>query len=126
MERKGILEFMRKCLSNKDYNKKVSGESEITKLIENLFTDLHKHYGFKDIEGAGKCKHQLRFELLYMRRNAMSFSEIAEETMSDVQNDTFKHHVRNYNKTALQYITEESNVNADYALLLSEYQKSEE
>ena len=40
--RKGILQFIKKCLSDSDYNKKLSSNSRMTKLMEILLLDLYK------------------------------------------------------------------------------------
>lgn len=123
MERKGILQFMRNCLSDPNYNKIISSNKRLIKLIKNLFSHFYIHYGLKDIEENGRCKHQLRFTLLYLEKNKMTFTEIADETLLNVTEDTFKHHVKKYNQTILKFITAESYVDANYAILLEEYFK---
>ena len=93
-------------------------------LIENLRTDLYKHYGFIDIENKdnpGKgCHNQLRFYCLYMEKEYMSLEDIAYETFTA----NMKYYIKRYNKTALQYIAEESEQDPDYKLILLEYIRS--
>lgn len=125
-DRKGILQFFKNCLNDRSYNLKISGNPNLIILIEMLISDLHKHYGFSDIEKDNTkrgSRNQLRFFLLYVDNNDMTFEEISEESF--IESDTLKYYVRLYNQTALQFIKEESNYNPDYAFLLNEYLKSE-
>ena len=125
MRRKGILEFIKRCLIDAEYNKKISNNARVIRIMKKLRKDLYVHYTFLDIEKGGKrCHHRLRFYLLYMDKNNPSFEEVANETYVDI--DTIKYYYRLYNKTVLKFVIEESNVNPDYAFLLREYRKSEE
>lgn len=126
MKRKGILKFIKNCLNDSDYNKEISDNPSVSALMETLRSDLHKHYGFIDIENYNSHydrHHQLRFSLLYIENTAMTFEDIAEETfISKVEK--LKKHIKRYNDLALKVVTEESSINSDYAFLLNEYQKS--
>ncbi len=129
MERKGILQFAKACLTNPDYYKTLSGNLRAIKLLEDLLLGLYRHYGFCDIEKG--TRHQMRFSLLYLdftggaEKNdvrQMTFEEIAEETFIGV--DGLKKCVKRYNRTALAYMTEESRVDTDYAFILQKFKES--
>ena len=122
MRRRGILEFMKKCITDPAYDTSVSGNARLIELIKKLLHYFFIHYGLKDIEENGKHKHQLWFYLLYLDDNTMSFDDISGETLADISFDTFRHHVRNYNRTMIEYLREESNLDPDMALLLSAYE----
>lgn len=126
MKRKGILEFIKNCLNKPGYNKEIKENMNVMVLMETVRSDLHKHYGFIDIENYNSrydAHHQLRFYLLYIENNEITFEDIVEETfVSKVEK--LKKHIKRYNDLALKFIIEESRINQDYALLLEEYLKS--
>ena len=124
-KRKGILEFIKACLNNPGCNQEIAGRPSVVALIKRLCSDLYKHYGFVDIENGNRrngSHHQLRFFLLYIDKDAMSFESIAEETFISI--GKFRKNVKRYNKLALRFVVEESAINSDYAFLLSAFQKS--
>ena len=124
MKRKGILQFIKNCLADPNYNRIISDNLVVVALMKTILSDIHKHYGFIDRESKNKYScHQLRFELLYMVSNNNTFDDIAEETYLKDGKKVQKH-AKNYNNLALKTIEEEANCNNDYALLLSEYKKS--
>jgi len=124
-ERKGILQFMKNCIDDPDYNKAVSGNKRVMSLIEKLFDYLDFYYDFKDFDEINKDnKHHKRFEFLYRKKSDMTFFEISEEMSLSTESDTFKYHVRNYNYAVFRYIRQKSKADPDYAFLLNEYCKS--
>jgi len=126
-ERKGILEFMKNCLNDCNYNIIISDNKRVMALIKKLFEFLPLHYTFRDIENRKKKRgshHHIRFDLLYIDKSNMSLFEVAHETHVQFESGALKKHVKEYNDVNLQYIKDESVFNADYAILLNEYLKS--
>ena len=126
MERTGILQFMKNCLDNLDYNREISDNLSLMAAMESFLLDLHKHYGFTDTEKrirGHSSHHQLRFSLLYIEKNDMSYDEIAEETFVN-SIEAFKYYVRFCNQVALETVIEDSYDISDYKVLLKEYEKN--
>lgn len=120
MDRKGILEFMKKCLNNSNFNNEIARNKRVVTLIKNFMSDLDKHYRFLDIEK--ESNHQRRFYLLYIEKNKMTFEDISEATFISL--NKFKQYVRLYNYTALAYVSKESKNNSDFYFLLKQYEKT--
>ena len=119
-QRKGILQFLKNCLSDLNYNKEIGGRKHARVLTKEIISDYFKHCIYMDI---GKfCNHEERFRLLYIERNDFTFSKMAEHTNSGEQ--SFKTWVRKYNQEVLYFVERESKTNPHYAFILSEYLKS--
>ena len=124
MERKGILEFIKKCLSDPNYNTIIFGNPKIVAIMKRVLRIINTSLYVKDINKRAQSEpswHQLRFRLLYLSKNTMSHADIAERT----EVDRINKYVDNYNETALNIIDVESMKNINYAILLQEYFKSE-
>jgi hypothetical protein len=120
-KRKGILEFMKRCLRNPDYDKEIANDTKTIKSMKELILTLHGHYGFVDIEKR-QHNHQLSFFLLYINDDDLTFEEIAEKIF--VGMNGLKKRIRSYNKTALDFITAESMEKTEYIFLLERYKRS--
>jgi len=120
MERKGILQFIKNCLNDPNYNKKISDNLAVTVLMAALRSDMYKHYEILDDEKYA-C-HERRFFLLYIDDNGLTFEDMEKETF--IGERGFKRWVRFYNKTALKIVMRKSILNPDYLFLLNEYGKS--
>jgi len=120
MGRKGILQFMKNCKNNPSVNRDISSRENTINAISVLFSDLHKHYGFLDIEK--QSNHQRRFSLLYLEDNDFTFQSMADTTF--VAHETFKEYVKFYNRTAFDYLKSKSGENSEYDFILSRYLES--
>ena len=118
-KRKGVLEFIKKYLSDVVRNKEISDRC-VTNLMKSLLSDFYKHYELADIEKCGG--HKVRFYLLYIDKNDLTFEDMSIATHICLTG--FTKWVRFYNETALKYIKEKSKNNPDYGLILNEYQNS--
>lgn len=126
-ERKGILQFIKNCIYIPNYNEVLSNDESVMAEMKELFSFLSKHYFLRDIEERRRkqSRHYSRFSLTYAEKNEMTFFEISDDMYIDIHKDTFKYHIRNYNQDILEYISEESNANPIYKLILKEYLNSD-
>ncbi|MCL2861025.1 MAG: hypothetical protein FWE22_01235 [Firmicutes bacterium] len=123
-KRRGILEFLNMCNNNPNYNKKISNDERLSKLVEKLCEFFHEHYILKDIEEERETSHQLKYEMLYFEEENPNFEQIALAAgVASIY--ALKHHVRKYNESAFNYIKKKSEMNSIYKSLLTEYLRHE-
>jgi len=120
-KREDFLSFIKEYSRRPNMECTISFDSELVLISKKLLNDMHNHFGWVDIRNKrskNPTHQQLVYELLYFDDDKLSHEKIAEET--HVKN--IKYHIREFNKLALDFVAEESQVDSRYKILLEKYQ----